>query len=1142
MGRKTLLLFLLFSSFSCFSQLSNFTLIVSSTNETCTANGTLSFNVSGTTAGATILYSVFLLPNTTTPITVTSATNFNGLPSGNYRVIATQSLGANSGSHQQDVTILNQVVNLAYQISSTNAICGNNGVITINVLTGNAVSYEIISGPVIVPSQNSNVFAGLPAGQYQIRVFDNCGEGVVQTHTVQSSIANVTVLGHGIIVSGCNSTNVAFSLSNDISNGIVVYPLNIQVSVSPPNGGTPIVSNYIMNSGLSFSQPIQYFPQQPYNYSISITDGCGNHYTINGTVNNISSAASYELIDIDCSHKRITIKNILSISLVSAPSSYPSSLPHNLTSQINSNNFTAIYESGIYVFNVTNLCGVQETFTIEIIIQLPPQYAVFNRSCSQGSLNLYNITSLILISAPAAYTDFLPHDYSSFINGQNTATILNLPIGNYVFNVVDKCGLPVTLAVTILPIFQTPGFQQYPSCELHKGSVKLIGQLSTVVLISAPSGYSLNLPHDYSSQIINNTFLTLSDLPEGNYVFSTTDSCGNTLSNPITIVGYTENTNVTLFPNCGSFDLELLHTSNNGNQNSFWLQKYFTSTNTWGNPQNGFTYLSGTIPNTSNSIQLTNNTINYNLAFEGQFRILKVQPNYQDNISSAQPCERVVYEFSLDNHPQIIDVKSISCNSNYEVIVNAIGLGPLIYRITEYNGNPFLIQNGNSYLFSNLQAGIYNFQVQDVCGNVLNSLFEISNATPISIVENTLCNGQIGSLVVPNFNFFQYKWWKGNNQSNVLSTTSSLLFNPFNASTDSGIYHVQIIYPANPNSCLNMILDYVIDSSSQLPNAGDDVSLSYCGNQGVINLQNLLHGNNSNSGTWQETTSSGMLNLSNWDSTNVLAGDYIFKYTVSGTCNSIDTAVILIKILPIPQPPIASIDTVNCENQTVHLYASYLQNATYSWSGPNGFLSTNQNPVILNASSQNSGQYVVHTLLNGCQSANGSVYLNVGLLPNFDIFNECVNNQAVLYAVPNSNSFQENEASFSWFGPNGFSSNLNPTSVNEKESGLYGLTVTLTNGCSSTKTIDVTKTLCYISNAITPNNDGFNDNFNLSGFEVETMEVYNRWGKVVYRKDNYINEWYGQNMKGEKLPDSTYYYVLDLKNGEQKTGWVLVVN
>jgi gliding motility-associated-like protein len=107
---------------------------------------------------------------------------------------------------------------------------------------------------------------------------------------------------------------------------------------------------------------------------------------------------------------------------------------------------------------------------------------------------------------------------------------------------------------------------------------------------------------------------------------------------------------------------------------------------------------------------------------------------------------------------------------------------------------------------------------------------------------------------------------------------------------------------------------------------------------------------------------------------------------------------------------------------------------------------------------------------------------------------------------------------------------------------LYGLIVTLLNGCSSTKTIDVTKTLCYISNAITPNNDGFNDNFNLSGFEVETMEVYNRWGKVVYRKDNYINEWYGQNMKGEKLPDSTYYYVLDLKNGEQKTGWVLVVN
>jgi len=1142
MKRKMLLHFVLFSCFSCFSQVSNFILIVNATNETCTANGSLNFNVSGTTEGAIILYSVFLLPNTTTPITVTSNNNFGGLPSGNYRIIATQSLGSDSGSQQQDVAILNQIENLTYQVSSTNAICGNNGAITISVLTGNAVSYEIISGPVIVPLQSSNVFNGLSAGQYQIRVFNNCGEGVVQTHTVQSSIANLTFVGHGISVSGCNSTNVVFSLSDDSSNGVVVYPLNIQVTVSAPNGGNQIISNYILNSGLSFSQPIQYFQQQPYNYSISITDGCGNHYTINDSVNNVSSAASFELSDVDCSHKRIIIKNILSLTLVSAPSSYPSSLPLNLNSQIINNKFTSVYESGVYVFNVTNLCGIQETLTIEIIIQLPPQYAVFNRSCSQGSLNFYNITSLILISAPSTYNDFLPHNYTSFINSQNTVTILNLPIGVYVFNVIDKCGLPDTLTVTILPIIQTPGFQQYPSCELNHGSIKLIGQLSIVVLISAPLGYTLNLPHDYSSQIINNTFLTLSDLPEGNYVFSTTDSCGNTLDNSITIVGYTENTNITLFPNCGSFDLELLHTSNNTNQNSFWLQKYFISSNTWGNPQNGSPYVSGTIPNSSNSVQLTNTTINYNLAFEGQFRILKVQPNYQDNFSSAQPCERVVYEFSFNSHPQIIDIRSISCNSSFEVVVNAIGLGPLIYRITEYNGNSFVIQNGNSYLFSNLQAGIYNFQVQDICGNVLNSLFEISNSIPISISGNTLCNGQNGSLVVPNFDFLQYKWWKGNNLSNILSTTNSLLFNPFNAVTDSGIYHVQIIYPGNPNSCLNVTLDYVIDSSSQFPNAGDDVSLTYCGNQGVINLQNLLHGNNSNSGTWQEITTSGMLNLSNWDSTNVLAGDYIFKYIVSGTCGSSDSAEIKIKIVSIPQTPFVTIDSVNCVKQTVHLYASYLQNATYSWTGPNGFISTNQNPEIPNATSQDSGQYVVNTLLNGCQSANGSVYLDVGLLPNFDIFNECVNNQAVLYAEPNLNSFQENEVSFSWYGPNNFSSNENPVSVNEKESGLYGLIVTFSNGCFSKKTLDVNKTLCYISNTITPNNDGFNDNFNLSGFDVEKIEVYNRWGKIVYRKDNYINEWHGQNMKGEKLADSTYYYVLDLKNGEQKTGWVYVVN
>ncbi|HOZ74155.1 MAG TPA: hypothetical protein PLS51_00625 [Flavobacterium sp.] len=122
-----------------FAQLSNFSLTVTKTNETCTANGSLTFNVSGTTAGSTILYSIYRLPDVTTPIAVLSANTFTGLVAGNYRVVATQSLGGESGTQSQDITILNQITLLTYQLVKANVVCGLDGSITVNTTNGTGI-------------------------------------------------------------------------------------------------------------------------------------------------------------------------------------------------------------------------------------------------------------------------------------------------------------------------------------------------------------------------------------------------------------------------------------------------------------------------------------------------------------------------------------------------------------------------------------------------------------------------------------------------------------------------------------------------------------------------------------------------------------------------------------------------------------------------------------------------------------------------------------------------------------------------------------------------------------------------------------------------------------------------------------------
>ena len=41
------------------------------------------------------------------------------------------------------------------------------------------------------------------------------------------------------------------------------------------------------------------------------------------------------------------------------------------------------------------------------------------------------------------------------------------------------------------------------------------------------------------------------------------------------------------------------------------------------------------------------------------------------------------------------------------------------------------------------------------------------------------------------------------------------------------------------------------------------------------------------------------------------------------------------------------------------------------------------------------------------------------------------------------------------------------------------------------------------------------------------VEVFNRWGQLVYRKENYDNSWNGTHFQtNQDLPDATYYYVI----------------
>ena len=90
--------------------------------------------------------------------------------------------------------------------------------------------------------------------------------------------------------------------------------------------------------------------------------------------------------------------------------------------------------------------------------------------------------------------------------------------------------------------------------------------------------------------------------------------------------------------------------------------------------------------------------------------------------------------------------------------------------------------------------------------------------------------------------------------------------------------------------------------------------------------------------------------------------------------------------------------------------------------------------------------------------------------------------------------------------------------------------------CYSITSFDLA--VCQIPEGISPNGDGYNDTFILNGYNVNTLYIYNRYGKVVYNTNNYNNDWAGQSNEGKKLTVGTYFYHMIYDNNLQKTGCV----
>jgi len=90
-----------------------------------------------------------------------------------------------------------------------------------------------------------------------------------------------------------------------------------------------------------------------------------------------------------------------------------------------------------------------------------------------------------------------------------------------------------------------------------------------------------------------------------------------------------------------------------------------------------------------------------------------------------------------------------------------------------------------------------------------------------------------------------------------------------------------------------------------------------------------------------------------------------------------------------------------------------------------------------------------------------------------------------------------------------------------------------TTGCTASDTMQV---ILYpqiiIPNGFSPNGDSRNDKWvidNIQQFTENVVEVYNRWGELLFMKKAYNGEFDGK-YNGKDLPVGTYYYIINLNH------------
>ncbi len=175
---------------------------------------------------------------------------------------------------------------------------------------------------------------------------------------------------------------------------------------------------------------------------------------------------------------------------------------------------------------------------------------------------------------------------------------------------------------------------------------------------------------------------------------------------------------------------------------------------------------------------------------------------------------------------------------------------------------------------------------------------------------------------------------------------------------------------------------------------------------------------------------------------------YYVDATASG-CTTPVRSLVTATVNLIPTPPLIGSNSPVCSGLSINLNASFVAGGSYSWTGPNAFISSVQNPIIASASAINAGTYFCTVSVLGCISSSSSANVVVNATP---IAPATGSNSPICAGSTLNLTTGVIASTYSWTGPASFTAttqNANIGSATVAAAGTYNLVVTSAAGCIS---------------------------------------------------------------------------------------------